>query len=723
MDDALRTKNQYLLDLEEAKRRSLGRTAIEKLASKIAVLEVQLAHRWSVESRPDDAAISLMSAASCLVDGKRFSEASRLLARAQSEATRPQIVLEAGKLKDLLTAHSNPAEIFFTTSASILDNKRLRVPQKEAYIAVKRHFTRSNEHAIVQLPVGCGKTGTMAILPFGVSKGRSLVITPNLEIMRTVSKNLDHATDGSFYRKTGVFSNGIGPAAAVLDADANIRDCDSSDFVVTNIQQLLAGGSSKWLERLSSDYFDLILVDEGHHNAAPSWQHVFEHFPRAKVTSFTATPLRADGKEVQGKRVYRFPIADAIRQGYIRDIATRKLEPKELVFTLNGSTHKHTLSEVLALREEDWFSKGVALSEECNKTIVDASINAMRELRNEGTIKHQIIAAACSIDHANGIRALYAARNYNAAVLHSKMDPDKQESVRKELERGDLDVIVQVSMLGEGADYPKLGVAAIFRPFRHMVPYVQFIGRIMRVVHQDAPGDPDNRGYVVAHAGLNVDRWWGELKKLDDDDQEFFQALAFAEKDFTISSQDQNERRRFKPPMEVLTEVVDRFVEVGFLDEDRAALVEDVLHALRVRGVDPDTLGLNRAELEERILGPSIRTGEHLSATVTPQRRRQEARIRLTDRVRSAAKELLNELQIKVGGFELVKRYPKTGATNNLTAAIILLNQRVKVYAGVNSGERSELTSEELERAIRAMDELVDAVAIEVRTSRHSSPE
>ena len=40
-------------------------------------------------------------------------------------------------------------------------------------------------------------------------------------------------------------------------------------------------------------------------------------------------------------------------------------------------------------------------------------------------------------------------------------------------------------MLGEGFDHPKLSVAAIFRPFRTLAPYIQFVGRIMRVVVQN----------------------------------------------------------------------------------------------------------------------------------------------------------------------------------------------------------------------------------------------
>lgn len=69
------------------------------------------------------------------------------------------------------------------------------------------------------------------------------------------------------------------------------------------------------------------------------------------------------------------------------------------------------------------------------------------------------------------------------------------------LRNGSLDCIIQVQMLGEGFDHPKLSVAAIFRPFRSLAPYIQFVGRIMRVIVQNDPTHPDN-------IGRRLTSWW-----------------------------------------------------------------------------------------------------------------------------------------------------------------------------------------------------------------------
>ena len=44
-------------------------------------------------------------------------------------------------------------------------------------------------------------------------------------------------------------------------------------------------------------------------------------------------------------------------------------------------TRRHTLEEVLELREEAWFRRGVVLSPECNRHIVEASIQQCDRMR------------------------------------------------------------------------------------------------------------------------------------------------------------------------------------------------------------------------------------------------------------------------------------------------------------------------------------------------------
>jgi hypothetical protein len=69
-------------------------------------------------------------------------------------------------------------------------------------------------------------------------------------------------------------------------------------------------------------------------------------------------------------------------------------------------------------------------------------------------------------------------------------------------------------------------------------------------------------------------------------------------------------------------------------------------------------------------------------------------------------------------GFDLPRLFASTGATNNLAAAIVLLNQAVIEFLGVGPDERDALTTEQLKQAHDRMDEIIDRIATTVRGRR-----
>jgi DNA repair protein RadD len=149
-------------------------------------------------------------------------------------------------------------------------------------------------------------------------RSRVLVIAPSLPIKRQLAAGFDVTGEDCFYRKAGVLADlAGGPFVAVLDADANLADCHEAHVVVTNIHQL-AERADGWLPQFEDGFFDLIIVDEGHHNAAPSWQHVFDRFPEGRVLSLTATPFRADNQPVEGEVIYRYRSARLCSAGTSR---------------------------------------------------------------------------------------------------------------------------------------------------------------------------------------------------------------------------------------------------------------------------------------------------------------------------------------------------------------------------------------------------------------------
>jgi superfamily II DNA or RNA helicase len=416
---------------------------------------------------------------------------------------------------------------FASVKPNILDNPNLRIPQKDGYSRILEHYSVQNgirEVGIV-LPVGCGKSGLITLAPFALGSSRVLVIAPGLRIKGQLADDFDVSSPKMFYLKRNVVNGKLPESSVIEGKNTNITDLEGSDVVITNIQQI-HGDNNKWLEQLPADFFDCIIVDEAHHNVADSWQRVRDHFPNANILNLSATPTRADGKRMEGKIIYSFPIVKAIECGYVKRLKAKVLSPASLRYVRNDNGHKIEVSidEIRKLGEDDaTFRRGIVSSPETLNTIIDCSIKELDEIRSRtGDNRHKIIASAINFEHCIQITEAYRSRNLRAEYIHSQEDSETNEKILEKLNNHQLDVIVQVKMLGEGFDHPYLSVAAVCSIFSNLTPFVQFVGRIMRVVDQNDANSPNNQGIVVFHAGANIARRWEDFREFSQADQDFF---------------------------------------------------------------------------------------------------------------------------------------------------------------------------------------------------------
>lgn len=602
--------------------------------------------------------------------------------------------------------NSEIGEFFNNTKVAIWSNGSLREPQIEGYYAIKDHFKNSVEPCYVQLPVGCGKTGLMGLTPFETADGRVLIIAPNLIIRENIKNELNISDPNCFFSKRGVFTPVDGPYLTELKTGANIHDCAEAHIVVSNIQQF-SGKNNKWYEKLPNDYFDLILVDEGHHNIAETWTRLFEYFQKAKVVSFTATPMRSDGKIVSGERVYKFGYKRSMLQGFISQIDALFVQPEEVTFTADGSTQTLDLDSVMKMRKKDWFSRGIALSEECNRSVVNASVQQLYEVRKLGTPR-QIIAVTCSIRHATQVAALYQEQGLKTSVLHSELKSEERENIEAGLRTGVTDVVVQVNILGEGYDLSSLSVAAVFRPYRSLSPYVQFVGRILRLAQPDVPYSPANHVYLVSHVGLNDDRWWSDFTNFDKDDQEFFQEFFQDEIDLDGDGESKP-RMTLRPFMRVLNEVVEGYQKKGFLNEIDEVMVRDLFETIRNKGFEPSEFGLTEDIVRLRLSSAKSETQAPVfNPIIQPQKKREALKGRLAQESRSIADAALNRLGIPHRGKNLLKYFQ---GNNNSEIVIRLASSEQNKIMGIQSGERQGANIEQLEKAIQSSPDIVDKLS------------
>jgi superfamily II DNA/RNA helicase len=364
------------------------------------------------------------------------------------------------------------------------------------------------------------------------------------------------------------------------------------------------------------------------------------------------------------------------------------------------------------MKEKDWFSRGVALSAPCNQHIVDNSLQKLEELRQTGT-RHQLIAVACSINHAKDICAMYRERGYATEIIHSNQTDEEKAEVMNQLKNGTLDCIVQVQMLGEGFDHPKLSVAAIFRPFRTLAPYVQFVGRIMRVVVQNDPAHPDNMGHIVTHLGMNLDERLKEFKQFESDDEAFWDKVVGGEEpELPTEVRDGSTRKKLgESDVVVDSEIVDSIWEEDFTTVEERHVIEDLQAKLKSLGLDP--------ALAAQMVKDSQKSGMSQSTPAQPFTKQpllewEEAKKRLNDQVKRTANVLLNNVGLKQEGREMSFKYKKLGVSgaNNYIVALTLVNHEVSKALGK---ERQQCSSEEFKAVIGQLEVILQKLVKQIK--------
>ena len=600
---------------------------------------------------------------------------------------------DTDRTADLKQRHARQdAEVrryFQETDADIVGNDQLRTPQAEGVRALRDYFAAdraANLPAIVVLPTGCGKSGVIACAPFGIAEGRVLVVAPNLTIKEGLADGTFSGTD-NFYHFCDVLPRDAGlPRVVALERGrVNEEDCRRADVIVTNVQQMQG-----WLPLFPSDFFDLIVVDEAHHAPADSWQNINQAFPDAKKIYCTATPFRSDDRPIRAEPVYEYRLADAIENGYVKNIVRVDAVASEMTFTVEGEERAYTRDEIMDLREETWFSRGVALSDVCNETIVDRSVQLLQAKQRRGTERHQIIGAACSIRHAEQVAALFRARGVEAAYVASEgMTTEERERRLRDYDAGRIDAMVHVGILGEGYDNKNISIAALFRPFRTVAPYTQFVGRALRALPDGT--DTDNLAHVVAHAGLNQEAHWQYFKNETEEAQ--VQAdLAAPGMDGTDEASDESDsdattQADDTDPAEVTKETIEGFDVDAYLpveaDADEAEEhlqdMEQALDALREKGLDVPDADTIKEEIADR--NRPLGDEELPPPPNRPARERRAYRKILNNAVRRATGTILRRLDVP-DDADLAEAVGQGDEESRVEVVIRLLHRRINAAVG-----------------------------------------
>lgn len=332
----------------------------------------------------------------------------------------------------------------------------LRHYQIEALEAIKRKFKEGINKQVVVMPTGTGKSIVIASAKsfLGLTK-KTLFLVHRDELIQQAKKQ---------------FLKWQSNETIEIEQAENYAS-EKATVILASVPTLGRKNSER-IKRFNPEKFDLILGDECHHFAANSYLRIVEYFstnPNILLVGFTATPNRTDAiglNNIFQEIVYNYPIYDgknpsAIRDGYLVDIKGVRVE------TDVGLDHIPTVAGDLAQNE---LEKTINISK--RNELVVKSWTTYGENR-------PTIAFCSGVAHAKTLAQIFTNYNIKAEAIWGE-DPQRTQKL-KDFKTGNVTILTNCQLLGEGIDLPKTSSIILARPTKSSLVYAQAIGRGLRL--------------------------------------------------------------------------------------------------------------------------------------------------------------------------------------------------------------------------------------------------
>ena len=322
---------------------------------------------------------------------------------------------------------------------------KLRPYQEEAFDHVFSEWDGGRNKTLVVMPTGTGKTIVFAkIVEECVRRGYRVLI------MAHRGELLDQAAD-KIFKATGLRSS-------VEKAD---RTCLGEWYrvVVGSVQTLM---HERRLKQFPPDYFDAIIIDEAHHCISPSYQTVLKHFGASKVLGVTATPDRADMKNLSSyfeSLAFEYTMPDAIRSGYLVPIKALTIPLKIDISMVGVSAGDFKAGEV-----------GTAL----DPYLYQIADEMVRYCKDRKTIVFLPL-----INTSQKFMKILNERGFVAGEVNGQSEDRAQ--ILQDFEDGKYNVLCNSMLLTEGYDCPAVDCIIVLRPTKSRPLYAQMVGRGTRL--------------------------------------------------------------------------------------------------------------------------------------------------------------------------------------------------------------------------------------------------
>lgn len=417
--------------------------------------------------------------------------------------------------------------------------------QEDAIENLQTKIIKSNKNpfaGILVLPTGGGKTLTAAywLAKNFLDKGKKILWIAHRHELLEQAKTTFHerlAFKDIFSSKTS-FNYRI--ISGIHDKPVNIEPTD--DIIISSKDSLNAGFEYLYNNWLKGNKEIFLVVDEAHHATAKTYRKLIKNL-KEKVEQFrmvglTATPFRT-AEDEQGLLAKVFP-DDIIYKIDLRTLISRGILSEPIFEEVNTDFDMTKILSEEQLDNLKYFdidsigkgtAKTIAENDTRNWTIVN------RYKNNKDKYK-QTIVFALNQDNAIALKKLFEEEgiksDYVLSAIKNKATgvtiSSKQNKAKIDLfKKGDLDVLINVNILTEGIDVPKVHSIFLARPTISSILMTQMIGRGLR--GEKAGGTKD--AYIVSF----IDEWKDKVSWVNPEKLLIEENIDFNDKDTETKKQ------------------------------------------------------------------------------------------------------------------------------------------------------------------------------------------
>ncbi|WP_433006032.1 DUF3427 domain-containing protein [Kribbella sp. CA-294648] len=225
---------------------------------------------------------------------------------------------------------------------------------------------------------------------------------------------------------------------------------------------------------LPPDSFDIVVVDEFHHAAAPTYRKLLTHLQPQELLGLTATPERTDGFDLQsyfdGRTAVELRLWDALSDDLLCPFHYFGIADGTNLTDFQWKRGRYDESELEGLYTGNDRRAAIVLRELQDKL---TNVQAMRALGFCVSVAHAEYMA--KVFNEAGIPAL--------AVSGRSLHADRDQALR-DLKDRKVNALFAADLFNEGLDLPEVDTVLFLRPTESPTVFLQQLGRGLR----QAPG-------------------------------------------------------------------------------------------------------------------------------------------------------------------------------------------------------------------------------------------